>query len=255
MHAPTRTRSLWLCIIAVLVLAAPAAAGKIVVANDEWTLSNTGFTAISDPGQFATNVVDWFTGGGPANLRAWSSNFGFTQSDLNTALTGAGHTWATGTAGTFDLATLQTYDAVFLGGSAPAAADYTDVLIDYVEGGGNVYLAGGTGLGGAAAEAARWNPFLNHFGLSFVSSYNGVGGNIPISSSHPIFASVDHLYQNNGNSILDLALADPRNQILISQGSDGLYAIYDSSGIPEPGTSLLFLMGIGALSLGRRQSR
>ena len=48
------------------------------------------------------------------------------------------------------------------------------VLIDYVNAGGNVYLAGGTGAGGAAAEAAQWNTFLNYFGLGFEPSYNGI---------------------------------------------------------------------------------
>lgn len=254
MSALHRAHLLFLTIVAALALAAPAAAGKIVVNNDEWTLSERGFNPTSDPGQFAVNVAAWFTGGGAGSLRAWSTNFGLAQPSLAGAMTGAGHSWTVGTGGTFDLTTLQTYDAVFLAGSAPAAADYTDVLIDYVEGGGNVYLAGGTGIGGAAAEAARWNPFLNHFGLSFASSYNGIIGDIPIASPHTIFAGVDHLYQNNGNSITDLALADPRNQILVSQSSNGLYAIFDApSRVPIPGTSLLLLIGVGAISLNRRR--
>ena len=258
MRTPSWTHVLSLSIIAVLVLAAPVAAGKIVINNDEWTLSNTGFAtnSVNDPGQFATNVAAWFTGGAPGSLRAWSSSFGLTESALSAAITGAGYTWTVSTAGTFDLAALQTYDAVFLAGAAPAAGDYTDVLIAYVEGGGNVYLAGGSGVGGATVEAARWNPFLNHFGLAFVSSYNGIKSNLPISSPHPIFAGVDHLYQDNGNSILDLAPADPRNQILISQDLDGLYAVFESSpAVPEPATSLLFMLGMGALTLTRTRRR
>ncbi len=39
--------------------------GKIIVANDEWTLGTTGFTqAPTDTAQFVKNIGNWFTGGG-----------------------------------------------------------------------------------------------------------------------------------------------------------------------------------------------
>ncbi len=103
-----------------------------------------------------------------------------------------------------------------------------NVLIQYVEGGGNVYLMCGTGVGGGVNEAARWNSFLNHFGLSLAETYNGIIEDIGTSSSHPIFAKVDHLFQNNGQFISDLAPNDPRNEILVTYCGQGLYAIYNS---------------------------
>ena len=58
-------------------------AGMIVLANDEWTLSETGYShTVSDPGVFATNVAGWFTGGSAGNFLAYSSNFGLTGSSL-----------------------------------------------------------------------------------------------------------------------------------------------------------------------------
>ncbi len=226
---------------------APAQAGKIVVAHDEWTLSNSGFSDPNDPGVFAANVADWFTGGSSGSFHAYSTNFGLTGSSLAAAMTAAGHTWTTGTGISFTLANLLTYDGIFLGGNT---AD-TAVLISYVEAGGNVYLMGGTGNG----SDWTWNPFLNHFGLQYASSYNGVGGSMEISSPHPIFAGVDHLYQNNGQDITDLLPADPRNQVLISYNGHGLYAVYAST-VPLPAS--VWLLGsalVGLIGVRRRFTR
>lgn len=169
-------------LVLVLAVTSSAHAGEIVLANDEWTLSDAGYVGSNDPGQFALNVAAWFTGGGPGTFHAYSTNLGLTGGSLAATMTGGGHTWTTGTGISFDLPTLLT--GIFLA-SGPALD--SQVLIDYVEAGGNVYLAGGTGFGGAATEAGLWNAFLNHFGLGFeTSGYNGVSGSISISSPHPL---------------------------------------------------------------------
>ncbi len=232
-----------------------ANAGKIVVANDEWTLSNVGYSQNSNTGTFVTNVANWFTGGGSGNFLAYSTNFGLTGSSLANTMTSAGHGWTTSTAVTFDVPTLLSYDAVFLAGNP---AD-NQVLIDYVNAGGDVYLAGGTGVGGPANEAARWNTFLNNFGLSFGSPYNGVGGNVATVSSHPIFNGVSSLYNNNGNNAIDLNVADPASQILVQMGNNGLYGVYEPptvvppTGIPSPPTLLIMLAGLFGLLATRRK--
>lgn len=128
--------------------------------------------------------------------------------------------------------------------------------------GGHVYLAGGTAAiaGGASGEAAYWNTFLNVFGLAFGNTYNGVSGNIAITSAHPIFNGVSALYQNNGNDTLDLALQNPENSVLVMSGGHGLYAIYESSpavvSAPLPGAAFagLGLFGLlGAVRMARRR--
>jgi len=230
----------------------PAHAGKIVVANDEWTLSDSGFGTPNDPGKFATNVASWFTGGKAGNFLAYSSNFGLNGFSLASAMTGAGNTWTVSTSVTFDLPTLKAnYDGVFLAGDA---AD-NNVLIQYVNAGGNVYLAGGTGWGGADGEAAQWNTFLNAFGLGFVGTYsndyNGVGGSIPISSPHPIFFGVNSLYQDNGSHVVQLNPADPHTYILTLNG-EGLYATY-AAPVPLPAAAWLFGPGLLGLAAIRRR--
>jgi hypothetical protein len=212
-----------------VLLASSVDAGRIVANNDEWTFSNTGFIAPSDPGVFALNVVGFLTGRSSASLLIYSSNFGLTQTSFLNTLTGAGHSVVVSTATPFTLGNLLNYDAVFITG-----VNFDDqVLIDYVEAGGAVYICAGTGN----ATDTQNNTFMNHFGLQF-NGLNGIGGHLPIVAPHPIFAGVDHLYQANGSTITDLDPNDDAQIVAVHTNGAGLYAVYDPESCRPTGPDL-----------------
>lgn len=226
-----------------ITFASTSVQAVVVVNNDEWTLSNTGYAnAPGDTDLFVTNLATFFSGGATGTFHAYSNNFGFTQSNLSATLSGAGHTYTTGTGFAFTPANISGFDAILLGGFYLSSAEIT-TLIDYANSGGNVYLAGGTAVGGAATEAAAWNPFLNAFGMSYGSSYNGIVGNVDVTAAtHPIFNGVSVLYQASGNSISG-------SGIQVSLNGQGLYAV-----VPIPPAVWLFSSGLlGLVGIARRK--
>jgi hypothetical protein len=162
-----------LVVCACLMLGQPVgASGTLVLSHDEWPLSATGFSKAPDAATFARNMASWFTGGKTGRFLVYSENFGLAgASPLCPTLIGAGHTCTIDTSLPFNLHTLQGFDGVFLAGKVNGGVPDPTVLIQYVEQGGHVYLAGGTGVfGDASGEAAAWQTFLTHFGLAFDGS-------------------------------------------------------------------------------------
>jgi hypothetical protein len=214
------------------------AKGRIVVSNDEWPFSETGFSQAPDAGTFARNIASGFLEGTERMagiFLVFSSNFSLTgSSPLCQTLRDAGHTCTVDTSLPFDPATLQEFDGVFLAGKVNGGVPDNSVLIQYVENGGNVYLAGGTGIPGgfsdASEEAEAWNTFLHYFGLEFDrSAYNGIRMFITLSITNPLFVGVSSLYQDNGNDIHISFRSQPDTTCQPLVVSDGhiLYAVCD----------------------------
>lgn len=204
--------------------------GRIIVNNDEWTLSDgipdTDYEPFAGPnnaGTFAKNIASWFTGCVPGKFLVYSENHGLTGSNLADAMTSEGHTWTVDSSVTFNLSTLMQYDAVFLG-DIPAD---NAVLINYVNAGGSVYVMGGTTLENPKTASTFWNTFLKHFGLQYSTQHNTFRGDIPISSTHPILCGLGDLLMITGNSITDLEPSNAKNQVIAKYQGQGLIAIYD----------------------------
>ncbi len=224
----------------------PAKGGIVIVNHDEWTLSSSAINAA----QFGANIANYFAGGSGGNFLIYSNNFGLNNTTLTNAITSAGHSVTVSTSVTFDMPTLSAYTGIFLG--AYIGGYNAAVLTSYVNNGGNVYLAGGTGA--ISGEHAVWDSFLNNFGFDFGPSYNGIKGTFAPSPGHPIFNNVPALYYDNGNTVI-LTGSTPYAQLIAvhpqsGAGQIGIYELPRNGGeIPEPSTFLLAgagLLGVAA---------
>jgi len=220
---------------------------KVVVSHDEWYTHGCCFG--SSESQFMKNSFNWFGVGSGGNVLVYSNNSFLTDGTFAGFLGGMG-IGATFNAGA-SAGSFSGYNAIVVSGNPSMDAL---ALVNYVLAGGNVFVIGGTGNGGAAAEAGYNNPFLNAFGLNYQPYYNGLGtvNTTGFNTQGPfggnLFTGVTSIYANNGNG-LDAAtpVAGVTNQVWNDVNGNGVFGAAAVTVTPEP--AALALMGTGLLAL------
>jgi hypothetical protein len=236
--------------VSVIAITSPAFAGRIVVNNDEWAFTDWGYeqAGIANTDTLVRNVATFLTGGA-GKILIYSSDHGVNETQFLATLADAGYDVTRDQSGgtSFDLATLSSFDAIYLGGSSFYKDD--GVLTSYVNAGGSVFVVAGTGVGRAVEEAARWNLFLNSFGLHLTAPYNLYTGTFGVSGTHAVFAGVGQLYYNNGNTVTLTELRNPNASIIeFSESGVGLFGVYDPVSTPEPQTMTVLAGGLVVLA-------
>ncbi|GAB5562177.1 MAG: hypothetical protein SynsKO_38240 [Synoicihabitans sp.] len=191
---------------------------QIVVNNDEWTFSDFGLDRAPSASNFALNIADQFSGGENGSFLVYSDDFGLVEEQLEQLMTSAGHSWEITTTLPLNLSVLKGYDGVFLN----AEPVDNQLLIEYVEAGGNVYVCGGRANG---SDAEAWNTFLAHFGLGFGGT-TPIIGTIPVTVVHPLFDGVLGLYYQTGDSVILTESAGSQAMILQSENGAGLIGLW-----------------------------
>lgn len=217
-------------------------AATVIVNADEWATTDTGYSQAgsSNVDQYVQNLVTEFG----TTIHAFSNNFAYTGSGIANSMANAGATYTTGLGITFDLPTLSTYDAILLGGNYLSATQLT-TLSSYVSGGGNVYISAGTGVNGAAVEAAAWNPFLSAYNLQLIGNYVGPTGNVAVSGD-PVFNGVSQLYFNNANGMTVTGN-------VVCCGNQALFGVSRVTAVPVPASGVLLVSVLVGAGIGFRR--
>lgn len=258
-------RRLFLAGLVAFAVASPAAAqGRVFVNHDEWTINTTGRVqaGAANVTTFVRNTAQWLTGSTTGSALIVGASFAFPQADLFGDLSTGGFSYSVDPFSAGNWANRASYSMLFVDvNNAPAiGASFQSDLINYVLGGGSVYFALGTGVGGAAGEAAAANTFLGHFGIQAAPNYNGISTTYNTSSyssqspyGSALFSGVSQLYAANGNP-LSAGGPNTANYGVQLFGGDLFAAAAPRVAVPEPATAgLLLVAGIAMLGAARRR--
>ena len=162
--------------------------GKVIVICDAQTTSEMAYSQGVDTDTFVTNILTWFKGGRGGTFVNIDEDDTFLSDAFKDTVTRNG--------GQLDYQPsppenlpgfLAKYDGVFL---SRTQVD-NNALIDYVNAGGCVYIAGGASL----EESSGWNTFLSHFDIALkdgLKPFVGVKKLAP--NAHPLLQGVSLLY-------------------------------------------------------------
>ena len=213
--------------------------GKLIVCNDEWVFSDAGFNKTPDTAKFLNNVLNWFCAGHDSaessdegegsegekkkgNFLVFFNGIAY-QGIFKKTIEEAGFSVTFNNAEKMESAhLLETYDGIFLANRWVN----NQTLIEYVNGGGCIYLSAGTA--GPGVDAKLWNTFLHAYGMRLANPNNGISGLFKMVSNHPIFKDVNSVLFVNGNYI-SRTTNHPSTQLVGNQ-AQAFFGITDLSG-------------------------
>lgn len=194
-------RSLSLAVTILIAVSSTSLADpvRVVVASDEWVLSNSGFADAPDTDEFLLNVAAFITGGRGV-IHAYTTSFGATGSTLVTTLTNAGYTYTSGDGFELTTAVLSAYDALMMD-AHDLSPDELQAINDFIDAGGGLYIFGGTATdAGPVADAI--NPVIERYGVYMLPSLNNAFGVVDVTTADdPLFEDISGLYHVRGNRL------------------------------------------------------
>ncbi|MCW3052610.1 MAG: mucD 8 [Chthonomonadales bacterium] len=202
--------------------------GVLIVAADEVATNDSNFDQV--PGDsvvhFIRNLAYYFVGGRKGKFLIYSTNKCFGNRFQQT-LQEAGHTVTQ----TMSPESLSRYDAVFVCGNGEVSVKD---LAAYIQGGGCVYLAGGTG----GNEPGIFNDFLKPFGIEyqpFPNDYSTVQATA--FGRSPLFNGVDALVIHGINPIKLLPGDWPHRSVACSQDGHIYWVVNTADVVVTDGTN------------------
>ncbi|QRN95868.1 hypothetical protein JRI60_43635 [Archangium violaceum] len=199
--------------------------GKVILISDAQTTSVMAYAQVgADTDTFVTNIVTWFKGGRGGRFVNIDEVDALLPEAFGDTVTRNGGTLERVSSPPEDLpGFLAEYDGVFL---SQTQVD-NDALIDYVNAGGCVYIAGG----GRSGESSAWNTFLNHFDIVLkegLEPFTGLANLVP--NDHPLMQGVSVLYFDQLSPIGLITDSGPQlSQTVGAMGSTPMIIVADAS--------------------------
>ena len=169
--------------------------GLLIVSSDEWPTSDTGFReTFGSTVQFIQNLAMLMAGGKGGRFLIYSNHWTFGE-PFQRVLYQLGYQFNV----SMTPGSLSAYKGVFVGGTP--GVDRA-ALMTYLQRGGNVYIAGSTGM---PDEMSFWNAMLKPYGMEYINHpQNGpVAETVPIHTfaRTPLFEGVGELHLRGPNPI------------------------------------------------------
>lgn len=193
--------------------------GLLIVSADEWPTSETGFR--ETPGsaqQFVQNLALLMAGGRGGRFLIYSNHWTFGE-PFQRLLYLLGYQFNV----SMTPGSLSAYSGIFVGGTP--GVDRA-ALMTYLQRGGNVYIAGSTGM---ENEMSFWNAMLKPYGMEYISHPKSGSANEPLQihtfARTPLFEGVRELQLRGPSPIRVIPGHERQVQVLSEEDGYNWWAL------------------------------